>query len=325
MVSLTSLDNSSLSHIVSFLHQHDAIALHASSKYFCDVYPTHITKIFPLDATIDDYVDFCRWIAKRAAIDRLEVCVDINKWKAVIPFNLGESSFEHVTVCSNLMWDIREVPRFPACKSSTSGFLDRNIRMTSDRSGTSLYLCPLNDPDRPWNDQVIPSMPYFASELFGTIRLPDGSKAIYNNLSTISCNGTLHDLDRVPRDITNFIITNATIDQRMLVDMADLDVFKLSIKECQIKDPTIEPCIFRTVDLRISLNILRLIKDTAIDTFIEIECPGTIPSNVDYPVLDKVATVRITGRCQSLEAVGALVARSFPNATPQFHFTVTPV
>jgi len=289
------------------------------------VYPTHITKVFALDATIDDYVNFCRWVARRPAIDTLEVCVDINKWKAVIPFNLHESSFEHVTVCPNWLWDNREVPRFPACRTSTSGFLDRNIRMTSDRSDTILYLCPLNDPDRPWNDQVIPSMPYFASEIFGTIRLPDGTRALSNTLNTISCNGTLHDLDRVPRDITNFIMSNATIDQRMLVDMAKMDVFKLSIKECRIKDSTIEPCIFRALDLRISLNVLRLIKDTAMDTFIEIECPGAIPSDVEYPVLDKVGTVRITGRCQSLEAVGALVARSFPNATPQFHFTVTPV
>ena len=316
MASLKCLDTSSLDHIVSFLEQNDAIALHTSSKAFRDVYPRHITKVFKLDASIDDYVTFCRWIANRA-IDTLEVCVDITKWKAVIPFNLSESSFEHVTVCSNSLRDICETPRFPACRSQKSGFLDRTVQKTSNSCESSLYLYVLPDPGR-----VRSRMPYFASEIFGTP----------NTLNSLSCNGTLENLDRIPHDITRIYFSNAAIDQRMLDDMAKLDVFKMSIKECQVRDSTIQPRTFTADHLYISLNILSLIKDTGrFTTFIEIECDGTIPhverdgTIPHYPVLEHVLTVRITGRCQSLVAVGALVARSFPNATPQFHFMVTPV
>ncbi len=313
MALLTSLDASSFAQIVSLLPQRDAIALHASSKSFRDVYPTHITKVFALDATIDEYIAFCRWVAKRT-IHTLEVCVDINKWNAVIPI-LDESSFELVTICPNSLQNIREMVVFPACRSRKSGFLDRNIQMTLNKT-SKLYLCPLNDPDVSQHDYIIPSMPYFASEIFETPR----------TLHTISCNGTLHNLDRVPRSLrspTNFVISNATIDQCMLNDMAKMDVLRLYIKECQFKDSTIEPCVFHAVHLHISLNVLRAIKNTVHSGSVEIDCDGTIPS-VEYPVLRSVLKVRITGRCQSLEAIGALVARSFPNATPQFHVTITP-
>lgn len=116
----TSLPVEITQQIQRHLDQRDCVSLVLSSKTLGFFYPKHISKVFALDATYQEYLDFTRAISN-PHVDSFDACVHPAMWNKA--FDASEKRFLEVCICPNDVKLMTWPCRFPEAVSTRSGFL----------------------------------------------------------------------------------------------------------------------------------------------------------------------------------------------------------